>query len=314
MRVTNLFLSLATAAVLGCGAPVGAGSASSIESGSPDGASPVDTDGSQDDTVSLTLGPFTVPAGKEVYKCQTFANPFGGRDTDIKTYEEHMTHGSHHMFLFFIPNAADGPMEDCPNGGLEFHPYPFTSQYPDLALTFPDSVGSMVPGNTGFMLNAHFLNIGAQDFQATLTVTLHVAKPGTVTQHAGVVFMNDVGIKITPSTAPQTVSATCTLPQDMVVLGSGSHMHMRATQFVATAGSQTLYTTNSWNNPVPDLYSPPLHLANGTNVTFSCTYVNDTGQPLTFGESAQTNVMCIYTMAYYPVADPQNPTITCQKF
>jgi hypothetical protein len=90
-------------------------------------------------------------------------------------------------------------------------------------------------------------------------------------------------------------------------------MHQRATQFVATEGTQTLYQTDSWNNPVPAVYTPPLQLTKGTNVTFSCTYVNDTGQPLVFGESARTNVMCIYEMAFYPALDPQNPTIECEK-
>jgi hypothetical protein len=259
------------------------------------------------------MGPFTVPAASEVYKCQTFANPFGGRDTDVKTYEEHMTLGSHHMFLFFMPNAVNGPLGDCPSGGLEFHPYPFTSQEPDATLTFPDGVGSLVPATMGFMLNAHFVNVGAQDFQASLTVTMHVADPGTVTQHAGEVFMNDATIVISPSNLPQTASATCTLPQDITVLGSGSHMHRRATQFTATAGGQTLYQTTSWNSPVPAVYTPPLQLTKGTNVTFSCTYVNDTGQPLTFGESARNNVMCIYEMLFYPAADPRNPLIECEK-
>jgi hypothetical protein len=90
-------------------------------------------------------------------------------------------------------------------------------------------------------------------------------------------------------------------------------MHQRATQFVATEGTQTLYQTTSWNNPVPAVYTPPLQLTKGTNVTFSCTYVNDTGQPLVFGESAQTNVMCIYEMSFYPALDPTNPTIECEK-
>jgi hypothetical protein len=304
MRFESVLLSLALATALGCGSSSGTGSASVT----PPADSGSMTEGT---TVTLTMGPFNVPAGTEVYKCQTFANPFGGHDVDIKTYEEHMTTGSHHMFLFFSPNATDGQVGDCPSGGLEFHPYPFTSQEPDLTLTYPDTVGSAVPGTMGFMLNAHFVNAGAKDFMATLTVTLHVAAPGTVTNHAGVTFMNNLGINISPSNMPQTASATCTLPQDMTVLASGSHMHQRATAFVATDPTQMLYQTNSWNNPVPAVYDPPLYLTKGTAVTFSCTYVNDTGQPLTFGESAQTNVMCIYEMSFYPALDPTNPTIAC---
>jgi hypothetical protein len=303
MRFASVLLILAMATMLGCGGNGGTGSASVT----PDSGSSTDKT-----TLTLTMGPFTVPAGKEVYKCQTFANPFG-HDVDIKTYEEHMTTGSHHMFLFFMPNATDGQVADCTAGGFEFHPYPFTAQTPDLKITYPDTVGSIIPATMGFMLNAHFVNAGATDYQATLTVTLHVAAPGTVTNHVGDVFMNNLGINISASNMPQTASATCTLPQDMYVLGSGSHMHQRATEFVATDGTQTLYQTNSWNNPVPAVYSPPLHLTKGTNVTFSCTYVNDTGQPLTFGESARTNVMCIYSLAYYPALDPQNPTIECER-
>jgi hypothetical protein len=99
------------------------------------------------------------------------------------------------------------------------------------------------------------------------------------------------------------------MPQDMNVIASNSHMHQRATDFVATSGSQQLYTTQSWTSPMLATYNPPLQLTNGSPVTWSCTYVNDTGQTLTFGESAQTNVMCIYIMQFYPVADPSNPTI-----
>lgn len=287
------------------------GTASSGSSGSSSGSGGNPDAGVSDQSITLTMGPFTVPGGSEVYKCQTFANPFGDKDVDVKEYEEHMTEGSHHMFVFFSPGATNGAVEDCPNGGLEYHPYPFSAQSPDATLTYPPTVGSHIPGSMGFMLNAHFVNVTANAFQATLTVTFHLAVPGAVTQYAGVVFMDNIGISIPPTQQPVTASATCTIPQDMNVIESASHMHQSATSFVATSGSQTLYTTSSWSSPMPSFYDPPLHLASGSQVTWNCTYVNDTGQTLTFGESALTNVMCIYTMQFYPISDPTNPTITC---
>lgn len=286
------------------GSSGGSSSSGSSSGGNPDA-------GVSTQSVTLTMGPFTVPAGGEVFKCQNFANPFGGKDTDIKEYEEHMTNGSHHMFAFFAPNATDGAVMDCPNGGLEFHPYPFSAQTPDATLTYPATVGSRVPGTMGFMLNAHFINVTGKDFQATMSVTFHLALPGAVTQYAGVMFMNNVGIVIPATNMPATATASCTVPQDMNVMASASHMHQRATDFVATSGSQQLYTTTSWNSPVPAEYTPPVHLTSGSSVSWTCTYVNDTGAPLTFGESALTNVMCIYSMQFYPVTDPTNPTIAC---
>jgi hypothetical protein len=259
------------------------------------------------------MGPFTVPPSTEVFKCQNFANPFGGQDTDIAEYDEQMTTGSHHMFLFFAPGATNGAVVDCPNGGLEFHPYPFSAQSPSATLTYPAGVGSRIPGTMGFMMNAHFINVTTTPYQATLTVTLHVAAPGSVKQYAGVMFMNNVGITIPPTNVPVSVSATCGIPQDMYVMASGSHMHQRATDFVATSGSQTLYTTQAWSDPIPAKYTPPVHLASGSSVTWTCSYTNETAQPLTFGESAQTNVMCIYSMQFYPITDPSNPTIDCEQ-
>ncbi len=214
------------------------GSTSSSSGGSSSGGNP--DAGVSDQSVSLTMGPFTVPGGSEVFKCQTFANPFGGKDVDIKEYEEHMTEGSHHMFAFFSSGATDGALEDCPNGGLEYHPYPFSAQSPDATLTYPPTVGSHIPGSMGFMLNAHFVNATASAFQATLTMTFHLALPGAVTQYAGVVFMNNVGITIPPGQTPVTVTRTVNMPQDMNVIESSSHMHQRATDFVATSGSQQL--------------------------------------------------------------------------
>jgi hypothetical protein len=89
-------------------------------------------------------------------------------------------------------------------------------------------------------------------------------------------------------------------------------MHQRATGFLATSGSTTLYRTDQWADPPPMFYDPPLDLPAGSPITWACTYVNDTGAPLTFGESAQSNVMCIFSGQYYPVPAGRNPLIACQ--
>jgi hypothetical protein len=295
------------------GSSGGSGSGGSSGASSSGGSSGGSSSGSTGQEVTLTIGPFTVPAGTEVFKCQNFANPFKGVTTDIAEYEEHMTVGSHHMFVFFAPGATDGPLVDCPAGGLEFHPYPFSAQSKDAVLTYPPGVGSVIPGSNGLELNAHFVNTSQADYQATLTVVMHVAAPGTVTQHAGVIFMNNASIDIPPTLQPSTATATCTLPQDVNIMLTGSHMHQRATNFIATSGSKTLYQTTTWSDPMPTLYSPPLFLPSGSGVTWSCTYINDTNSDLTFGESATTNVMCIFTAHYYPVADTNNPNIVCQQ-
>jgi len=98
-----------------------------------------------------------------------------------------------------------------------------------------------------------------------------------------------------------TQSRTFTVPDDIEVLLAVSHMHSRATAFTSSTNmGQTIYTGMSWNEPTPTKFDPPLSIAKGAVITWSCTYNNMTGMKLTFGESANTNEMCILAGMAYP--------------
>jgi hypothetical protein len=262
-------------------------------------------------SVTLVSDVFTVPAGKEVYKCQDFANPFHGQQVDVIKHASHMAKGSHHVLLFFKTGATDDAVSDC--SGLEAYPFQYVAQSPDFSMTYPPGVGATIPTSIGFRMNMHYLNTGSTAIQAQDQITMSVAKSGIVTQHAGTIFYQQASIMIPATGQPYTSTTTCNVPQDINLLSADSHMHQRATQFLATAAGQTLYQTNEWSDPTLSVYSPPIHLASGTPLTWSCTYLNETGSPLTFGESAQTNVMCIYQGTFYPVADVTNPVLNCTE-
>jgi hypothetical protein len=264
-------------------------------------------------SVTLTTSTFTVPANTEVYKCQDFANPFHGAAVDIHRYDLEMNSGSHHMLLFYTPGATDGPLIDCPQGGLQIGPYTFGAQSPKASQTYPDGVGAAIPAGMGFTVNAHYVNAGSTPIQGVVKVTMFVARPGVTTQHAGVLNFVLTSIAIPPTGQPYPVSGSCTIPQDVNVLWTGSHMHQRATHFVATSGATTLYQTTQWSEPPSQAFSPPLQLAANSNVDWTCTYVNDTGSPLDFGQSALTDAMCNFSATFYPVQDPSNPVVTCLK-
>src|SRR5258706_8963165 len=81
-----------------------------------------------DSTITLTMSPFVVPAGSEVYRCQNFANPFGAEGA-FDSIESHMSAGSHHLAVFYRDAITDGPVEAC--SGLEFSAGPFATQLRD---------------------------------------------------------------------------------------------------------------------------------------------------------------------------------------
>src|SRR5687767_5143193 len=129
----------------GRGASSGAGNGSSTSGGPSTGGS-----GGNPQTITLTMDPFVVHAGEEVYKCQNFANPFHG-DAEIVAFESHMTPGSHHLLLFHGDEYdADGPLVDC--SGLEFALNVYGAQQPDKVMTFPEGVAALVLESTGFRI------------------------------------------------------------------------------------------------------------------------------------------------------------------
>jgi hypothetical protein len=202
-------------------------------------------------------------------------------------------------------------VQDC--SGLEAYPFQYVAQSPDFSMTYPPGIGATIPTSIGFRMNMHYLNTGATPIQGQDRITMSVARSGVVTMHAGTIFYQQISIQIPATGQPYTATASCNVAQDVNLLSADSHMHKRATAFVATASGQTLYQTNLWADPTLTVYTPPIHLASGTPITWSCTYVNETSSPLTFGESAASNVMCIYQGTFYPVADVNNPILNCAQ-
>jgi hypothetical protein len=258
--------------------------------------------------VTLTLDSFTVPTGSEVYHCQDFTNPFGGMDAEVAEFESHMSAGSHHLLLFYKDNiTADGPLETC--SGLEFAATPYGSQTPDGSLSFPPGVAALVPGPSGLRIQAHYLNTTPSTIDAHVEVTMHLAAPGSVKNQAGVLFVPDASFMVAPH-SQAVVSDDCAIPVDMNLLGASSHMHRHGTNFVATIAGNTIYQTTTWSEPKPARFDPPNAIHAGDPLHFACTFDNTSGDgTLVFGESAQTNEMCIFSASFYPTP-PGKATIT----
>jgi hypothetical protein len=289
--------------------------------------------------VTLTATPFSVAAGAEVYKCQVFKNPFNGVDTDILSMHGTMSKGSHHFFLFNVTSAnilvepPVGTLGDCAGMGIEFHPFPYLSQTQDWTVNYPNDsngvpMGYPLVGANYLMINVHYLNTGSTPIDASVSITITPAKAGLVKTHVGTIFLNQTSMSVPAATPPTSYDSTLTwngdpavLPSSYTIFTSWSHMHQWATKFTATTGGNVIYTETNWDSPNLFIHSPafagkepstatgsmqPIPMTNTTPITWDCTYFNNTGATLTFGDSAKSNVMCIYLAQYYP-ANAQNP-------
>ncbi|HVU01325.1 MAG TPA: hypothetical protein VHE30_06220 [Polyangiaceae bacterium] len=247
--------------------------------------------------VTITSDTFQVAAGDEIYRAQNFANPIG-HDVDVIESESFMTPGSHHMFAFHDPSFnANGGVET--SSGIEFHAYIHTAQTPQQIIKYPDGIGRFLPAGDGIRLQVHYINTGQDTLTASVSLRIRYVDPSKVQYHAGEVFLNNVGINVPPGKS--TATSTVQMPYAIKLLGAASHMHKRAILFDSkTNDGREIYTTTEWNEPTASSFWPGMDVPAGGSISWSCTWQNDTGQTLTFGESAASNEMCIFSGIYYP--------------
>jgi hypothetical protein len=307
----------------GAAAPAATGSsAGPTTRGSADaGAGVVLGDASAPDSelgtpITLTMDSFSVPANDEVYMCQQFGNPFG-KDVDLVKMVGSMSAGSHHFFVFNMTPSTNrnttAPLAPCLDKGLEFHPFPYLSQQPQWTVQYGPGMGYPLVGQNGLMMNVHYLNTTAMPVTPKVTITIYPAKAGTVTTHVGTIFLNNSSIYVpaqTPETNLVAVSNSNTPISDesYTIFTHWSHMHQYSTDFQASTNGAVFYEEKQWSEP-PLITAGtgtnqssllPKAMGAGASIKWTCMYYNPTSQPMTFGDSAMTNDMCIYLGQYYP--------------
>ncbi len=261
----------------------------------------------EESMITLTMSPFVVPAGSEVYRCQNFANPFGG-DGAFDAIESHMTPGSHHLFVFYRDGITDGPVEEC--GGLEFSPGPFATQLRDERMNYPAGIAAAIGAGQGIRLNAHYLNTTSQDISPTVVVKFRRVNPNAHYQLAGMFVMSTLKLEIQPHES-KTIPVDCAAPADMNLVSVSSHMHQHGVAFRSDVGGQFLYSSETWHNPPREAFDPSRLIKTGDKIHFECDYVNQTDSTLTFGESASTNEMCVLFGQFYPYDPNGQVSLDC---
>jgi len=289
------------------GAPAGGGG--TVVTGSADAAAANDPN-----TVTITMGTFTVPPNQEVFMCQDFDNPFGGVDVAIGKSESDMTAGSHHLHVFY---GADNPpsrtVTACANP-FEFRSLLHGSGQQHFEVQYPAGMAAKLKGTLGLRLQSHYLNTGSTTLTANVVVRLTKVDPSTVTKWIAELYFNRTVLSV-PVGDGQTVTTTCTIPSTYGQIGlinGVSHMHSRGVHFVATTSTGvSLIDTMQWDEPPTVPYSPAIMLNPNDSITWTCTYNNSTMGTLTFGDSALKNEMCIFLARFYSA--PYGDDIECQS-
>jgi hypothetical protein len=275
---------------------------------------------------TFAMDPFEAAPGAEFYKCQDVPNPFGADIAIVKT-QSTISRGVHHMYAFqipaeqaafnptpagfpaptppFTPDGKKTPIFDCPSGGFEFHPYFHLTQRGDDTITYPEKTGRSLKATEAIRYNVHYLNTGVSPITISASVVVNYVKPTDVEQLAAGIFVFAATLQVPTGTSTKTFSYP--VSQDMSFLQVTGHMHRRGTHYEARvrgAGGDVrpLYSNDSWDEPPTLTFAPPFSLKQGDVIEYSCTFNNETGATLTYGESAQTNEMCNLFGVFFPAA------------
>jgi hypothetical protein len=165
-------------------------------------------------------------------------------------------------------------------------------------------VGVFLPKGTQLLLNLHLFNTTDSDLEGTSGTEIRVVSASDIQHEAEAILMGPTfTLSIPPGTSTNTGS--CTQNGDVTFISVGPHMHQLGTHMKVTAessvegtkvihdGAYSFYEQNAY--PI----EPSIQMKQGDKVKVECTYENNTGSTVSFGDSS-TEEMCFATIYRYP--------------
>jgi hypothetical protein len=280
------------------------GSSSKLDGGAdalpPDAGSGADAASGPVD-VTLTTDPYDILAASDGYWCQAFRNPFGFDAAIIRSesimpdgaIELLALHGAGFQSPITIGNCS-GPMRP---GDGSLH----EASELDTVIAYPPGVGRLLLAGENILIYTHVVLASSNSTNVRSTVKLRAVRANEVTQVVSPMYLESVNGTVAAHSSGSVTRTTSPLPFDIELLRGVGRMFSYGTHFHATSGNQTLDDATDWRNPRASTFSPPLHLAQGATVTFTCDYVNSLGALLGVdGTMAITHDRCAFYGVFYP--------------
>lgn len=257
-------------------------------------------------------GDWSLPVGTEGYKCVQVTVPNTIR---VAAFRPLAPVGTHHTVLTTVPSGNDR-VWDC--DGFTNGPHMLFGGVLGLgttALTFPVGVAITLNAGSRILLNLHLFNTSPDSVRTGRSgiEVLVVPETGAVEQAQTILMGKEnfsLGAGITTITGGCTVQGTHTVFAMFRRIQTGTHMTVSLEHPSSGAAVETLMDSDYafdgqdyrfWRRLWP---STP-----GTTLSGQCTYNNETGHTVTYGESS-TDEMCYAGVYFFP---PINAGVTCTQ-
>ena len=222
-------------------------------------------------------------------------------DVIITGFRDISPPGTHHTVISAgDPSGPDDPGFECAffnnHDALLFASGVGTDDF-----LFPEGVGVRVTAGQQLFLNVHLFNATDGPIDGTSGVSVLTADTVDIEAEftlGGPIFL---GQTIAGDGAPHEMSGTCTIAEDATILNWWPHMHQMGTHMKVDLAGVTVHDENFAFTE--QINYPTMRQAQaGDHLDVTCTYVNDTGDPVGWGDSSN-NEMCFVGFYRYPKVD-----------
>ncbi len=300
----SVLLGLLAITAVGCGndgTPGGGG----------DDARPVDSGTQIPDSPPIPEGytrligrTWSLQAGQlDVYRCVRFTVP---QDMYVTSIMAQAPQGTHHTVLSILTNnpGPDGE-QDCGAGTLGTVML-YASGVGTSPLDFPTDVGIKIAAGTRIHLNLHLYNATDQGLagDSAILVKAQATPPPML---AEMVFAGTGNFAIPSNNQPYTKTTTCNASTAYRLFAVWPHMHQLATHQkveLIRGGTPTVLHDLAYDFEEQKYYSktPEVQVQQGDQIRVACTWVNNTGSEVRFGEGSNEE-MCFTGLYRYPATN-----------
>lgn len=277
----------------------------------PDADPTVPPDADLSEFTELIGRDWTIPAGQEDYRCIGIRVP---EDAYISVFHAGGVSGEHHQVLTVAQNPGGftntqlGEDDNCEVTTLNLQML-FASGVGTDDLQFPDGVAIKVTQGQFLHLNLHLFNTNpSAPLSGHSGIYIKTIPQSEVTDEAEMIFAGDMDLAIpgnTGTTTPHMESGGCTFTRAGTIVAYWPHMHQHGVHqkvtFTPSGGSaMTLHDEPfDFNEQLNFPLDTPLVVGNGDSLLVECSYFNNTGMTVDWGDSS-TQEMCFTGLYRYP--------------
>jgi hypothetical protein len=251
----------------------------------------------------LVTDEYTLQPGEEKYFCYTFDSPADAAKgiTAVKQLSGQLVH---HVALYTTLTPEPQGFSEC-NVLIKFSWRPlWAAGAGSNSLTLPEGVGFKVPAGTQYLIQYHLQNTTEAPITERSALNLTYADPAPL-QPASIYALGQFSLNIPKDAMGFTQETSCNSAQDMTVFAAFPHMHKLGTKITFEHGpteaeATMAYALDPWIFGDQPFDPMDLEIKQGDFMRARCTWDNDTGHDVGFGESSDDE-MCIFVLYAYPL-------------